>query len=70
MLQHVTAELEGLKMSSTVLRKQSKKSVAKGNSSSKSTASGKKRSASRLEAERAKQVQALADQFHRALGYL
>lgn len=70
MLQHVTAEPEGFKMSSTVSREQSKKSVAKGNSSSKNTASGKKRSASRLEAERGKQVQPSADQFRRALGFL
>ncbi len=70
MLQHMTAEPEGLKMSSTVSRKNSKKSSSKGNSISKNTASGKKRSASRFEAERAKQVQALADQFRRALGFL
>lgn len=70
MLQHVNAEPEGMSMSSTVSRKQSKKSVAKGKGSSKNTASEKKRSQSRFEAERAKQVQALADQFRRALGFL
>lgn len=70
MLQHVTAEAEGLKMSSTVSRKQSKNSVEKGKSGSKNTANGKKQPTSRFEAERAKQVQALADQFRRALGFL
>ena len=68
MLQHVTAEPEGLKMSSTVSRKQSKISVEKGMSSSKGTANEKKRSANRLEAERARQLQSFADKLSRALG--
>lgn len=57
-------------MNSTVSRKQSKKSVSKGKSSSKNTANGKKRPASRLEAERARQLQSFADQLSRALGLL
>lgn len=68
MLQRVAVEPERLKMSSTVSRKPSKKSASKEMSSSKDTANGKKRSASRLEAERARQLQSFADKLSRALG--
>jgi len=55
-------------MSSTVSRKQSKTPATKGKVQSKSPAKGKKRSASRFEAEQAKQLQAFANQLSRALG--